>query len=451
MLTLMSPAGPARPDDVIQAEEHLNAIGITTTLAETLIQDATGRSFEPIQLSLDGDLMEQLTLLIRPEPLGGAEQQILENRQRIEAQVDQGLRRAAASAGQTPRTFLHSLRAAARARHTRLGHEFAEQDAAYARAQARLHKWQERAGRPAGGIGSTLWRWVVGGDDQLALPEAAALWNQREYIALRRAALLGALAIVAHAADTLGEMLGHLDERLAEARQARAALAADLARLGSSPAIYAPWTLPLQPQAVVDALLQQSDLDGLVAELLLRLAGPGAALAEQVRGLARQAAEQTITPLDLIDLVELEAAAAGLAAEDPIVPVGQALLDQVQRPTWQIARGARPRVETIQITSDGKPVYSLEGLGSAAYGAGELCIGFLQLQLGVAKEDLALLRDGDEAFQAALRLRNLYVLEDLALAWERAQHTDDAQPGNSTPAAGWPAYVNGEQPGALPG
>ena len=39
------------------------------------------------------------------------------------------------------------------------------------------------------------------------------------------------------------------------------------------------------------------------------------------------------------------------------------------------------------------------------------------MQLGVAKADLAALRDDDDGFRATLRQRNLFVLEELALAW----------------------------------
>jgi hypothetical protein len=104
--------------------------------------------------------------------------------------------------------------------------------------------------------------------------------------------------------------------------------------------------------------------------------------------------------------------------EHPLILIGRALLDSVQRPTWQLARSARPRVETLQITPDGTPVYSLDGIGSASYGDGYDRLGFVQVQLGVAKDDLTLLRDGDEALQAALQQRNLFVIEELAQAWE---------------------------------
>lgn len=83
MLPLMTRSAPEPDRAAFQAGEVLNGLGITGALPELLLQDASGRSFEPIQLSPDHDLAEQFGLLIRAEPVGGAEQLILENRQRL--------------------------------------------------------------------------------------------------------------------------------------------------------------------------------------------------------------------------------------------------------------------------------------------------------------------------------------------------------------------------------
>lgn len=171
--------------------------------------------------------------------------------------------------------------------------------------------------------------------------------------------------------------------------------------------------------------------DRLVAELLRRLGSSGgpAALAEQVLALARTEAERGLQGRSVVDLVALEAGAVdGADDADPLLLVGQALLDALERSTWQLSRRARPRRETIQVTPDGAPAYSLEGLGSAAYGGGLDRLGFVQVQLGVAIDDLLLLHDGTEAFQAALRQRNLYVLDDLARAWEDAHAAEKRAP-----------------------
>ena len=94
------------------------------------------------------------------------------------------------------------------------------------------------------------------------------------------------------------------------------------------------------------------------------------------------------------------------------------------------ARGARPRAETLQVTPDGAPLYSLEGLGSAAYGGDQLCLAFIQVQLSVAQEELALLNADEQAFQTALSQRNLYVVPELAEAWEQRQLASPAAHAN---------------------
>ena len=55
----------------------------------------------------------------------------------------------------------------------------------------------------------------------------------------------------------------------------------------------------------------------------------------------------------------------------------------------------------------------------------------MQVQLGVARDDLALIRDDDEAFAAALRQRNLFALDDLAQAWPAHAGTDPHTNGHA--------------------
>ena len=426
MLSLLNrPASAAEPA-IYQAGALLDAFGLTLTLPEALAQDAAGHAFEPFQLSPERDLAEQFALLIRPEPLAGAEALIAANRQRIDAQAEQQIERALASVRQAPRSFIQDLRDTIRDRYEQLAAQLAQADDAYRRLQERLHAWQGRQREPGQGLGATLWQWVFGGEDRLSLPDAIALWNQREVLATQRASLIAAIGIFTHQIERLRTLLAQLDERLAETRIARAALQRAYEQARQAATAYDPWTLRVTPAAAVEALLDRADPAELLAELLGRMAAAdGAALADVARALADAAATQALAPLTIANLIALEAQNGDPEAPDPLVPIGQALLDIAQQPTWQLARGARPRSETLQITPDGSPLYSLEGLGGAAYGGETLCLGFVQVQLGVAKDDLALLRDDDEAFRAALRQRNLFVLEELAQGWVPE---DEAEP-----------------------
>lgn len=432
MLALLNHPAATVEAPVYQADELLDAFGLTNTLPDALLQDAAGRVFEPFQLSTEHDLAEQLALLLRSEPVGGAEMLVTENAQRLEAQADAQLRRTLATLHETPRPFLQGLLERARDRRAPLAEQLAQHAEQSQRVQERLHAWQGRQRDPEQGFGGALLHWLLGGGDRLSLPDAIGLWNQREHLAARRAALQAATHSFARLIETLSLLLAQIEAHLGEARDARAAALRIDEQVRQPAQDYRPWTLHLTPGTVADALLAQADPALLGADLLARLASKeGFSLIEQVRALADEAAEQALARLTIADLAVLEANAYEADAADPLLPIGQALLDMAQQPGWQLARSARPRTETLQITPDGRPIYQLEGLGSAAYGGDTLCLGFVQVQLGVAKADLALLRDDDERFRAALRQRNLFVLEELALAWAPAAASDVAGNGHA--------------------
>ena len=431
MLPLMTRSAPEPDRAAFQAGEVLNGLGITGALPELLLQDASGRSFEPIQLSPDHDLAEQFGLLIRAEPVGGAEQLIFENRQRLAQAAELQLSRVLASVSQAPRSCLSELARAARGRLDRLTERFEQIDLPFRQSQERLQRWQARQSDDDQGAGGTLWRWLFGGGEQISLPEAVALWNKREYQALQRSALLAAIAIASSVVEQLSTMLAQVDARLTEADAALAALRAEQARLEQAAPGVSPWTIGLHTPAIASALAEQSESATLLAELLGRFAKASETpLAEHARALAAAAAEQQLARLSIAEVIELEARAGEGADDDPLVPLGQSLLAQVQEPTWQLARGARPRAETLQVTPDGAPLYSLEGLGSAAYGGDQLCLAFIQVQLSVAQEELALLNADEQAFQTALSQRNLYVVPELAEAWEQRQLASPAAHAN---------------------
>ena len=210
-----------------------------------------------------------------------------------------------------------------------------------------------------------------------------------------------------------------LDDLLAEARRLRG-LAEQQADRQRQAAVYAPWTWQIEPRIAAAALIARAELTPLVADLLGRQAEDAAdGLEGHLRAIVDAEAARLLDGLSIADFADLEAGAAEAAADDdPLILIGRALLDRAQQPTWQVTRGARPRVETLQVTPDGTPVYSLDGLASASYGDGHDRLGFVQVQLGVAKDELTLLRDGDAAFQEALQQRNLFAIEELAQAWE---------------------------------
>lgn len=405
------------------AGELLDAMGLTLTLPERLLHDETGQRFEPPQLQPDRAPVQLLGFLMRREPVGGAELLIQENQRQVHAQLPVQLNRAFGSANVAPRALLQELLTEVRRRKDQLDARYQQHDQTYTRTQARLHTWQQHAANGSGGIGRGLVRLIFGGDARLTLPEVIALWNQREYQALQRMTWAAARDVATACLEIVTDLLNRLDDLLDQAHQYATHLeqSAPPAQRPAAPA--GSWSVSIDAEVVTEALAETRHHEGLGGDLLQRLAAmtETETLADHVQELARQEAERCLAPLSIIDLIELEARAGAHAhAADPLVLLGQAHLEALQRPTWQVCRTARPRVETLQITPDGTPIYSLDGLGSAAYGASPDRLGFVQVQFGVALDELTLLRDGDAAFQAALQQRNLYVLEEMARAWTTA-------------------------------
>jgi PHD/YefM family antitoxin component YafN of YafNO toxin-antitoxin module len=409
------------PEQPSPAREFMEVVGLKTTLIERLPRDASGQTFEPVQLDPQKDPLTQLAYLTRREPVGGAEPQIQDNTRRLREHMQAQLNRALAATLLPPRPLLAALASETRALKERLVERFGRADGAYTATQTQLHRWQDHIGQRSGGLGD-LWRWIFGGPERLSLPEVVALWNKREHQALDRGACSAALELATWFLDIITDLLDRLDQLLAEAGALRAHMQRQRESL-RQPAVFAPWTMPVDAWTVAGALVERANLDGLVAELLRQQTdSAGAGLEGQASALAREEANRLLEAVGIVELIELEAYAGGAEPEDdPLILVGQELLQALQQPTWRLARGARPRLEMLQVTPDGAPVYGLDGLASAAYGETRDRLGFVQVQSGVAQEDLALLREGDEAFTAALQQRNLYVLDELAIEWERAQ------------------------------
>lgn len=418
MFSLVRPRGADPAETTPEPfDELLDSMGLTPALPERLAQDADGRPFEPAQLEQTEDLMANLALLLRREPVGGAEAQLREQERRVRDQIADGLNSALARRSAAPRTLLAGLLAATRTRKERVDAEARELDERCERIQERLHRWQERAGQRGDNLAADLWRWVVGGAERMSLPEVVALWNEREYVAWQRAAYTAARGCFAATVESLARLLDQLNSRVEEARQFALALADERAQLKQQPGAYAPWSFRVDEAVVAAALTGRADVELALATLLRHVAETDAInLGEQVRAVADAAAERLLSGLSICDLVEIEANSAADQEADGLVVIGQALLDDVARPSWQLVRRARPRTETVQVTPDGAPIFSLDGLGSAAYGDGLDRMGFVQLQLAVSLDELAILAEIEEPFAATLAQRNLYLLDELAAA-----------------------------------
>lgn len=400
------------------AQELVQQMELSPDLPERLLLNRNGQPVTPVSLGAEQELRslpEQMALLSRPEPVGGWVAVLHANRNRLLEQARQRVQeRQAALQDQAP-AFLQALATATRTVQTLLEQQASEVEHAYTQTQELLARWQER--RNTSGTLRGVVTWVLGGEGHLSLPQAIGLWNERERLALKRAAVRAALFVVTQVLSDVTRAVQQHQGSYGQLQQALETVTRRINTLARAPERgYTPWTWRVRPAAVAEVLARDPLPDQAISVLLTVASdNPADDLLLRVQALAQQEAAARLAGLDIIALLEQEAYRRPLADTDPVVLVGQALLDDLtRRPPWHLHPMAHPRVETLQITPTGEPVYRLEGLHTAAYPTRTDRLGMLQLTLDVALEEVQGWQGHEATFQATLQQRNLYVLETLA-------------------------------------
>lgn len=407
-------------------QEFCRAAGLIGALPERLLIDAGGRPFEPVKLTITAEpaaLAEQAGLLMRELPIGGWERLVQSNSdQVVEASLARLRRRLGAGGRGVPaRGYLSAVQQQLRKVSDELAREREQVEQDYAGGNTTLRAWQERT-RKQPGLLQHIGAFLLGSAGTLALPQAIALFNEREQLTMRRGAVSAAAGVVDRCGDEVGALLDGLDALREEASLLAAQAQHTLTALARPAAYYSPWTWRCDVSTVAGQLAAQASADELALGLFDRLAASGAVeqLGALVRELVREEAARLLAPLELAQLIEAEAAAMPVEAEEPLVLVGKGLLNLLSRqPTWRLTRTAQLQSETLQLTAGGEPLFELDGLGAAAYGMACDRFGFVQVELGAALDDLALFHEGRALLEGVLAHRNCYALEELALAWER--------------------------------
>ena len=397
------------------------AAGIGDELAEQVKLDGTGWPVTPVALASTDDpteLAAQVELLMRPEAVGGGEMLMRDNGERIGTVALARLHRRLAAGAEVAalRPFLEDLHQELTRLRVRVEQRMSALERELHACQSALRGWQAATGQEPGLL-RNLVGWFFGGAGRLALPQAVALWNERERLSLARHACTTAHAVIGRLADEVDTLLESQDALLRASERALRAAQDRLAARRPGAERYAPWTWQGSPSAIADQFVGQAGGERLLAGLLARIATDGTAadLAVAARALAEAEAAQLVGSLTIADAIVAEAASTVPGGIDPLVLVGQRLLsDLEQTVSWRLQRGARPRVEVVQVTGSGEPLFQLDGLGTAAYGDEIDRLGFVRLESGIASDDLWALHEGAEAFAQILTQRNLYVLEELA-------------------------------------
>ncbi len=408
------------------ADDYCAACGLDERLTERLVSDQQGRVFESVAISTQtvqspDDLAGQSALLFRREPVAGFEALLHSNMQHYgdEAALRLHQRLAARTQNAALSRFLADLLQNLQTLREKLAPDAAAIEQEYHSSQTALWSWQDQTQTQPGVLGN-LWTWVLGNSQRLSLPQAIWHWNERERLALRLHACKAALTLLGALCDTVSQIL----EQGASIRDAairyQAQVEQHLTSASNHVPSYAPWSWRSNVSIIATQLSHQTVLEEPLTILFAHLADTKQTtnLAAQVQRLAQQESERLLNGLSTIQLIETEAHMEPVEGLDPLVAIGRQLLDQLQqRPGWRLSSSARPRVETVQITPDGEPIYRLDGLATAAYGGTSDRLGFLQVELDVAIEDLALFQSDDEGFRQTLERRNVFVLEELATAW----------------------------------
>ena len=414
------PSAPVNPPDA-PGKIFCAAVGIGDDLGEQVTHDGAGRPVAPVVLSATDDpaeLATQFELLMRSDAVGGGEVLMRDNGERIGNAALTRLHRRLAAGTEVAalRPFLDDLHQELTRLRVRVEQRMSEVERELYACQVALRGWQAATGQEPGLL-RNLVGWVFGGAGRIALPQAVALWNERERLTLARHASTTAHAVIGRLADEVDTFLEQQESLRYAAERALHAAQGRFAERQPGVDHYAPWSWQGSPTVIADHLAGRAGSERLLTALLAQLATAEAAadLAMFARALAEAEAAQMVATLSITDAIVAEAGGAALDGIDPLVLVGQQLLSELeQSPAWRLQRGAHPRVEVVQVTGSGEPLFQLDGLGTAAYGDGVDRLGFVRLESGVASDDLRAMHEGTDAFAQILTQRNLYVIEDLA-------------------------------------
>ena len=440
---------PIRPARVATSgQRFLESEALTTNLPKTLLTKPNGQLFQEIQIGAPSagqnlpNMVQQMEMLQRAEPVGGWELVVNENQELIFERTLQKLEKRLAEPGRSEsvKALLAEIEDAGEKLKRELDEQRRQIEARYDQVQAPLRRWQDEYGREQDLINRvlTLAQALLGG--QLSVSEVVKLWNKRESLAKARDAFRAASELVARFSAAVEEYARNLDAVILGARQGAQDLEKQIQELVGDLNKTRLWSFQTDYARVADALTSGEDVV-LLAEALAALREQGSdKLLEVIAKVSRREAERELAYLDIVRLIEKEAAefrgGTGLDDLDPVILVGENLLDQVrhQNPTWQLARHAHPRTIVLEITPNGENVYDHPGLQTARYGDRVDRLGFLEAQMDVALDEIQIIRDGADAFQQERLKREYFILEEVVKHWDAKPAQPAAAPlSHATP------------------
>lgn len=401
---------------VSDARRFIQRLGLAGTDKLLLRQD--GQPYQPIQLTAiqaggvgQPGVIEQYQLLGRRTVVGGCERLVESKRKRFAlsqaSKLEELLSSSDVAVGQLLAQLskeVELIKLATEGQLEKVQQEFELCD-------GELAEWQASQGNEPNLLDTVFKFLGFAAVSRMTQTDAVKLWNQRESLYKQVVAAKGSLSLVQEFGETVNKMARNLAEVV---ELAQGALAETHRAAKRHATIFQAGAFSLDCALLADALSDEVN-PSLLARLLAAAREGGAqALVACAERIAEEETLHRLESLDVMDFIELEGhGMEGAEGLDPVITVAEELLDQVQRqfPTWQLVEQARPRVETLQILPAN--VEGFEGLTRAYYPDELDRLGFVQVQLEVALDDLRMVRARSEDFEQARESREYFVLEEM--------------------------------------
>lgn len=265
-----------------------------------------------------------------------------------------------------------------------------------------------------------------------ALTRLVETCNERESLALEMDTHQAAAAILAQAASVAQQRAATLGAKAETLANAEASLKAEMDTLKTRLQSRLPFLTQSADNWRIAREYAHAQADGtLPRALVLGLADvtvPATALVNLTQGEAKQKANALVQSLNVLTAFELEAQQLGVVVEDetqhPLLLVGEALLRECLegQPRFWLTPLAHPREFLFQVAPASAAPFDLTESHVAHFDPTDGTtgyLGFVHIQLGLAREDLDAYAQTRAAFIAAQDDHNLFVIDELAKQWNR--------------------------------
>jgi len=240
----------------------------------------------------------------------------------------------------------------------------------------------------------------------ISISESISLFNEREVLVRDAEALKCAITAIteviseAHYAIQRQEVLR---KAAVEGKEA-------LLRPGYDTAGIVPFT-PQHYRVALDRFDPPDDaVSAVLAKVLREKPQDEQAVRDLVTRFAKEEAKRLL-PLDIVRAIEQEAAISEAVDEDPLVIVGEHLLNVMQSQPLHPKLTGREFAQTFCYTPDGQPLFDADGL-QTRLAPTPWQFGFVQFVSGLSLEQTCS-ESAIKALERDLRERNVYIFEDL--------------------------------------